>query len=506
MVTTRPPYRSTLASMVARTCLAAVAIFLVAASAASAAPFTFEYTGAAQTWTVPTGVTSATFDIYGAAGYGPQPPQFRGGKGGRATATLSVTPGQVLEINVGGAGIAGVNGGGFNGGGGGFYGGGGGGGTDVRIGGTALTDRALVAGGGGAGGGCSAGPATVGGDGGGLVGGDGFNGGCQSIYVPGTGGTQVAGGSVGGTAGQGGSSGFGGGGGYFGGGGGPTSAGGGGSGYGPSGVIFETGVRDGNGLVTITPFYDLGISLSGTGTGRVTSSPAGIDCQSGSGSGCSARFPSGQITLSASAASGSAFTGWDGAGCSGTSDCIVTLDAAKTVNATFAADPPPAASPPTAAGAGLAAPAISGLSVDRRCVRAATLSGISTLDSGLSFRFALSEDATVRYEIVRRTDSPKRTRCPKPGGAAPLSFSNIWNQSDQESSGERQTSLATTSSRRALRGRTALRAGKRRLTLGRLANGRNLTWGSYLLHVTASNAAGTSRTATIQFWVLRPRR
>ena len=29
---------------------------------------TFNYTGAAQTWTVPAGVTTATFDVYGAEG------------------------------------------------------------------------------------------------------------------------------------------------------------------------------------------------------------------------------------------------------------------------------------------------------------------------------------------------------------------------------------------------------------------------------------------------------
>jgi hypothetical protein len=45
---------------------------------------TFNYTGAAETWTVPAGVRRATFDLYGAG------PDFFGyaGKGGRVRATL----------------------------------------------------------------------------------------------------------------------------------------------------------------------------------------------------------------------------------------------------------------------------------------------------------------------------------------------------------------------------------------------------------------------------------
>ncbi|MFN2590153.1 MAG: hypothetical protein ABR518_05240 [Actinomycetota bacterium] len=42
------------------------------------------------------------------------------------------------------------------------------------------------------------------------------------------------------------------------------------------------------------------------------------------------------MTLTATAASGSTFTGWSGA-CSGTAaTCTVTMDAAKTATATFA--------------------------------------------------------------------------------------------------------------------------------------------------------------------------
>ena len=83
--------------------------------------------------------------------------------------------------------------------------------------------------------------------------------------------------------------------------------------------------------------YTLTVTKAGTGTGTVTSSPAGISC----GSDCSEVFNHGtSVTLTATAAAGSTFTGWSGAGCSGTGACSVTMDAAKSVVATFAEVPP----------------------------------------------------------------------------------------------------------------------------------------------------------------------
>src|SRR5947208_15051783 len=85
--------------------------------------------------------------------------------------------------------------------------------------------------------------------------------------------------------------------------------------------------------VTFTPTFALTVSKAGTGTGTVTSSPAGITC----GVTCSASLTSGTaVTLTATPAAGSTFTGWSGGGCSGTSTCTVTLSAATTVTATFA--------------------------------------------------------------------------------------------------------------------------------------------------------------------------
>jgi Divergent InlB B-repeat domain len=77
---------------------------------------------------------------------------------------------------------------------------------------------------------------------------------------------------------------------------------------------------------------ELTVSRSGTGSGTVTSIPSGIDC----GTTCQANFDDGtSVTLHASAASGSSFTGWSGGGCLGTGDCTLTMDAAKSVTASF---------------------------------------------------------------------------------------------------------------------------------------------------------------------------
>ena len=65
---------------------------------------TFNFTGGPQTFTVPAGVVSVTIQATGAAGgMGGAPPR-RGWPGGRTTATVSVTPGALLTVRVGGVG------------------------------------------------------------------------------------------------------------------------------------------------------------------------------------------------------------------------------------------------------------------------------------------------------------------------------------------------------------------------------------------------------------------
>ena len=81
------------------------------------------------------------------------------------------------------------------------------------------------------------------------------------------------------------------------------------------------------------PLPRFGLTVNKSGTGTVTSSPAGIDC----GSTCTATYDSGTlVTLTASPATGATFANWSGpGGCTGTGTCSVTLTAARSVTATF---------------------------------------------------------------------------------------------------------------------------------------------------------------------------
>ena len=73
------------------------------------------------------------------------------------------------------------------------------------------------------------------------------------------------------------------------------------------------------------------VTRTGAGTGTVTSTPAGIDC----GADCTELFPAGTVvTLTATPASGSTFTGWSG-GCTGTGTCMLTVNGGVVVNANF---------------------------------------------------------------------------------------------------------------------------------------------------------------------------
>jgi hypothetical protein len=71
------------------------------------------------------------------------------------------------------------------------------------------------------------------------------------------------------------------------------------------------------------------VSVTVSGPGTVTSSPAGIDCPGT----CAGKFPA-SVTLTAKPFAGAAFEGWSGA-CSGTATCVVTGEASA--SATFSA-------------------------------------------------------------------------------------------------------------------------------------------------------------------------
>ena len=108
----------------------------------------FEYTGSEQAFTVPAGISSLGVTANGAQGGNNG--NSNGGLGGFVSGDISVIPGMVLYVYVGGQ--NGYNGGGGTGtGGSSNYPAGvnGGGASDIRVGGNTLSDRVIVAGGGG---------------------------------------------------------------------------------------------------------------------------------------------------------------------------------------------------------------------------------------------------------------------------------------------------------------------------------------------------------------------
>lgn len=160
---------------------------------------TLVFTGSVQTIIVPPGVTQLTVAAAGAQG-GTNGQGVLGGLGGSAAGILTVTPGDVLNIYVGGSN-------GFNGGGIASntacptaVGGNGGGASDIRLNGLALSNRVLVAGGGGGAAGNrinTCGRGSGGGGGGGYYGGGGGASWPQTSIILPTGGDQVSGGSGG---------------------------------------------------------------------------------------------------------------------------------------------------------------------------------------------------------------------------------------------------------------------------------------------------------------------
>ncbi|MCW2540915.1 MAG: hypothetical protein JWN95_2640 [Frankiales bacterium] len=244
----------------------------------------FGYSGAAQGFTVPDGVTALSFNVLGAAG-GTSRFHLPGGGGGSVTGTLPVVAGQNLTLVVGQAGN--VNGVSVYGGGGASgpmqYLGSGGGGSFVF----ASSGSVLVAAGGGGGAATDGGPCgrsfqQLGGAGSGAQSpGGGGTGGCYSGETPATGGQSNAPGAGGlgphgngangtgpagaflpGVGGAGGSAadqyyvGGGGGGGYYGGGGGGyAQSGAGGSGFVSPTVtdaISQTGAHQGDGSIVLS--------------------------------------------------------------------------------------------------------------------------------------------------------------------------------------------------------------------------------------------------------------
>jgi len=127
----------------------------------------------------------------------------------------------------------------------------------------------------------------------------------------------------------------------------------------------------------------LSVAKAGSGTGSVTSTPAGIAC----GADCDETFASGaSVTLSAAPDAGASFAGWGGA-CSGSGSCTLSMDTAKSVTATFALD-----------NAQVAAPQDTALRGSVAKVKLVVRSGRRIARSSL----ALSEAVRAELRLVRR--------------------------------------------------------------------------------------------------------
>ena len=181
---------------------------------------------------------------------------------------------------------------------------------------------------------------------------------------------------------------------------------------------------------TVTATFEadqpLTVTKSGSGSGLVSSTPAGVDC----GSDCNESYTYGtSVTLSAAPAAGSAFTGWSGA-CSGTGPCTVTMDAARGVGATFA---PLTSSQPSGSLGGFVnnaltlppdvfPPILGALKLTASRFRASPARGTQP-PVGTRIRYSLSESALLRIRVERamagrRVGSSCRTPSPSNRGNA----------------------------------------------------------------------------------------
>ncbi len=110
----------------------------------------------------------------------------------------------------------------------------------------------------------------------------------------------------------------------------------------PLGTASSTGYRNHPGFLhsvaaegNLLPDYTVSLTFAGTGSGTVTSFPAGIQCNVNCSAPFNAYFP---VTLTPTADQYMIFSGWSGGGCSGSDPCTITLTGNTSVTATFDRD------------------------------------------------------------------------------------------------------------------------------------------------------------------------
>jgi len=137
------------------------------------------------------------------------------------------------------------------------------------------------------------------------------------------------------------------------------------------------------------------VLLVGTGTGTVTSSPAGINC----GSACTAVFaPGTSVTLTAAPGAASAFAGWSGAACSGTSTtCPLVVTSAPSITATFNS---------TAQSFSLSAPTVASVAQGGAATATATIARVNGYAGAVSITAAgLPSGVTITAVPASTTDN-----------------------------------------------------------------------------------------------------